>query len=376
MADEQYRWLNRDAAERLLSGEPLEAVDADTRAQADRLAGVLGALAAEASPASPPSAELPGEEAALTAFRSARTARAARSGQEDVADALDRGSRTHASAAVADAGLVRLGRTEAGGGRARWRRPVRYGLAAALAAGMLGGVPVAFGTGALPSPFPDDEPEPSVSISAAESDRPFLSPSPSDPQAEGDGNNEARGEPTPQDTLGGSAQDGEGDSGGDDGTDEDGEPDALGQHRGFSREWWNGVVSACRDVRDGKSLDTDRRRGLEDAAGGKGTEHLKKYCDGLLAGRENPGTRYPPGTGTGGDSGTSDSAGSSGGGEKDTRSGLDPDDDDEGDSDGGKGKGKGDGKGKGKGKGSGGSGGNDHRGQGGVLTEITGTDRL
>jgi hypothetical protein len=38
MADEQYRWLDRDTAERLLRGESLEAVDRPTRDQADRLA--------------------------------------------------------------------------------------------------------------------------------------------------------------------------------------------------------------------------------------------------------------------------------------------------------------------------------------------------
>ncbi|MCZ1001662.1 hypothetical protein O1M63_32260 [Streptomyces mirabilis] len=45
MADEQDKWLDRDAAERLLRGEPLEAVDADTQGRAKRLADVLGALA-------------------------------------------------------------------------------------------------------------------------------------------------------------------------------------------------------------------------------------------------------------------------------------------------------------------------------------------
>ena len=69
MADEQYRWLDRDAAERLLRGEPLEAVDAGTRDQVDRLAEALGALAAEPRLSSD---ELPGEAAALAAFRKAR----------------------------------------------------------------------------------------------------------------------------------------------------------------------------------------------------------------------------------------------------------------------------------------------------------------
>ncbi|MEU8033735.1 hypothetical protein AB0C13_34835, partial [Streptomyces sp. NPDC049099] len=71
MADEQDKWLNRETAERLLRGEPLEAVDASARDQAERLSRALGALAAEAAPAS---GELPGEQAALAAFRKAREA--------------------------------------------------------------------------------------------------------------------------------------------------------------------------------------------------------------------------------------------------------------------------------------------------------------
>ena len=64
MADEQYRWLDRDAAERLLRGEPLEAVDADTRERAEQLAEALGALATDPLPGG---VELPGEAAALAA---------------------------------------------------------------------------------------------------------------------------------------------------------------------------------------------------------------------------------------------------------------------------------------------------------------------
>ncbi|MER6694839.1 hypothetical protein ABT329_38990, partial [Streptomyces minutiscleroticus] len=70
MADEQDKWLNREAAERLLRGEPLECADAAVRARADRLAGTLRALAAGTPPTGP---ELPGEAAAVAAFRQART---------------------------------------------------------------------------------------------------------------------------------------------------------------------------------------------------------------------------------------------------------------------------------------------------------------
>ncbi|MEV5345471.1 hypothetical protein AB0L24_07360, partial [Streptomyces achromogenes] len=71
MADEQDKWLDRGTAERLLRGEPLEAVDPSARDQAERLARALGALSAEAAPAT---GELPGEQAALAAFRKAREA--------------------------------------------------------------------------------------------------------------------------------------------------------------------------------------------------------------------------------------------------------------------------------------------------------------
>ncbi|MCX4589724.1 hypothetical protein OG819_08120 [Streptomyces sp. NBC_01549] len=75
MADEQDKWLDRDAAERLLRGEPLEAVDADTQGRAKRLADALGALGALAPEPAPSSAELRGEAAALAAFRQARAGR-------------------------------------------------------------------------------------------------------------------------------------------------------------------------------------------------------------------------------------------------------------------------------------------------------------
>ncbi|QYX77888.1 serine/threonine-protein kinase [Streptomyces akebiae] len=401
MADEQYKWLNRDAAERLLRGEPLEAVDADTRDRAARLAEALGALTAEVAPVSSGSLELPGEEAALAAFRSARTARtpdfapsssvpAAFSPDDGRAVEPGRASRTHtASAPASDAGVVHLGRpgrpaAGADGRRARWGRPVRFGLAAAVAAGMLGGVTVAVGGGALTA-FRDDRPEPSATVSAGQSpDRPLLSPSP-DPQG-GDGRRGAWGDTSPEATGDGSAQ-GDAPSGdGTEGTDEDGRTGDSGQNDTPTREWWNKVLSACRDVRDGKDLSADRRRDLEDAAGGKGKGQLKRYCEGALAGgSDNPGTKWRPGAGTGtgqgSGSGTSDSGDSTGpaaGGDTKTRSGNDPDEDD--DSHPGKGHGRngaggGDGKnrpGNGKGgKGHGnkgnesgkGNGGNGHRSQ-------------
>ncbi|MDX3516551.1 hypothetical protein [Streptomyces scabiei] len=361
MADEQYRWLNRDAAERLLSGEPLEAVDAHVRARADRLAEALEALAAEAAPEPARDPELPGEEAALAAFRTARTARpgpAAHSGDSGRAADHGRGGRPHTTASpTADAGLVHLGRpvrTPAGPGgrRGRWGRPVRFGLVAAVAAGMFGGVTVVAGGGVL-SAFPGEEPEPSATVSAGSSpDRPLMSPSPN--TGKGDDRRGAWGgatpDPSPDATSkGGASGDGTG------GTDEDKRSGAGGQGDESSRQWRKNLLSACRDVRDGKELDADRRRGLEDAAGARGKGQLKRYCEGVLAGGTgNPGSSGKAkrwgGTGAGGGTGTgaSDGGGRTAGGDKAARTGNGSDDDD--DTHHGKGNGHRHGNGNGKGR--------------------------
>ncbi|EGX54587.1 hypothetical protein SZN_37201, partial [Streptomyces zinciresistens K42] len=99
MADEQYRWLDRETAERLLRGESLEAVDPADRDQAERLAKTLEALTAEPSLNS---TELPGEAAALAAFRMARADRA--SAAADLGSAAGPGS-----AEDTEVALVRLG---------------------------------------------------------------------------------------------------------------------------------------------------------------------------------------------------------------------------------------------------------------------------
>lgn len=276
------RWLDRETAELLLRGESLDAVDPAARDQAERLARTLGALAVE-----PPQTkvELPGEDAALTAFRAARSG-------HDVARAGfgGRGS-AHAarSAQSSDAGLVRLGRPASAVPGSRWGRPVRFGLTAVLAAGMLGGVAVAAGTGALRSPF-GDEPTPGASISAAvPPDRTPVSPSPTDTHGSGtptagagsdDSSGEAAGsgaQPTP------SAEAGDGTPGG-------------------SGTWWRGVASSCRAVRDGTPLASGRKRALEGAAGG--TTHVWTYCKGVLkhtgAGSDGKGTGKGTGTGRNG----------------------------------------------------------------------------
>ncbi|MEW2613141.1 hypothetical protein AB0937_23665 [Streptomyces sp. NPDC047880] len=256
MADEQYRWLDRETAERLLSGEPLGAVEGAGREQAEHLAEALGALSA-----TPPltSDELPGEAAAVAAFRKARAERAD-------ADAARADLGGQGAAEVADAGLVRIGTPgDRGTGTVRpprWARPVRLVLAAALAVGMVGGVALAAGTGALKAPFGEDEPHPGASVSASVThpERPLVSPSPSDA---------AQGGSTPDDDPGRGRHPQREDAAA-------GPGDPKARSGGDRDE----IVSACRDLRDGRRPDPDRRRALRDAAGGL---RVWKYCKGVLS---------------------------------------------------------------------------------------------
>lgn len=274
MADEQYKWLNRETAERLLRGEPLEAVDASARGQAERLAGALGALAVEATPAG---VELPGEEGALAAFRKAREAAA-----DQAAAAHGEGSqprRTGAAARPSDAGLIRIGaRPGPARGRTRRARPVRLALAAALAVGTVGGVAVAAGAGVLPVPFGGDDPGPAASVTAAGTPgQPLASPSaraaqggtsgPPAPSAPADGapaTGSARESPGTDPDRGGAT----------------GSADPAGRAPGP----WKGAPAACRDLRDGKELGPGRERRLEQTAGGHA--RVWTYCKGVLASTE------------------------------------------------------------------------------------------
>ncbi|MFE9096179.1 hypothetical protein [Streptomyces sp. NPDC007264] len=263
MADEQYGWLDKDAAERLLRGEPLDAVDPDTRARAARLAEALAALAAAPAPTGE---EAPGEAAALAAFRAARTG----------ADGEESCSGTSArpfAARSADAGLIRLGRPAASGGSSRWGRRVRFGLAAAVAAGMIGGVAVAAGTGVLPTPF-HDEPGPAASVSAAAtSPQPLLTPTPGGPRT-----------PAPGATSG--TRNGSSHREAGDGSAPSGRPGSGDEHAaGGAEQWWVAVRSSCRDLADGKGLGRERQRALEDAAGG--SARVKKFCRGVLDGKSD-----------------------------------------------------------------------------------------
>lgn len=295
MADEQYKWLDRDAAERLLNGEPLEAVDPGTRDQVDRLAAALGALTAGPQPTSD---ELPGEAAALAAFRKVRE------GGDGVAARPGRHGRARSAAHAADAGLVRIGRPAAHGRRTRWGRPTRFGLAAVLAAGMLGGVAFAAGTGVLPTPFTREHPGPAATATAARTpDRPVVSASPSPSPGVSGGNGTLVPVPdTPSGEPSGdtSASAGPGLPSAPPSPDADGNADRT-------REWWARTRSYCRDLLDGKDLDGERRRALEHVAGGGARVRL--YCSGVLG--RGQGTRDGSGgdSGDGGGQGTGDGSG-------------------------------------------------------------------
>ncbi|MGW0564495.1 hypothetical protein ACWDZ4_28790 [Streptomyces sp. NPDC003016] len=288
MADERYEWLDKGAAERLLRGEPVGPVGDHARAQAERLSAALDAVARAGGPES---GELPGEAAALAAFRKARAA------SPEVFSTVRGGRRAPAPV--------------------RWGRPVRVGLAGALAGVALGGVAVAAGTGVLPGPFGRDA-DPAPASSAAATPHP-ASPGTADrePGAPGEPAPGATGTPggadgTPGSGTGGAERDGDGESDGESGgthdsspgpdtgtpttgpgsADADADADAGAPGTGDSSDpasrpgsgdWYRKTAKACQDYRTG-DLAPDRERRLEAAA--KGADRVERFCDRLLEGAD------------------------------------------------------------------------------------------
>ncbi|MFD3493423.1 hypothetical protein ACFWWB_23120 [Streptomyces sp. NPDC058690] len=346
MADEQYEWLDKDAAERLLRGEPVDPVDGHERTEAARL---MAALAA-ARGARTADGELPGEAAALAAFRAVPRAARAR-GRSETQAAQAAGYATQSSepgqpeqtgqpgrgvhpGPPETLGAIRIGPASSarssssfvaapsGGGMRsrRWRRPLRFGLAASLAGFALGGVAVAAGTGVLPGPFGGHaDPLPASSVSAPASpgelgsgptsDRtpvaPPVSPGPDTsrdpvvPSTPGDGTRKGDGAANDQDGRGGTEGDGHGDdvdaaprSG--DGTARD--STSGGGRDGTSGKWLGRTVRACRDYRDG-DLDADRRRRLVVMARGAG--NLDRFCKRVLERPDGDGGYAQQGSGSG-----------------------------------------------------------------------------
>lgn len=258
MADESYRWLDLETAERLLRGESLEAVDAAARDQAERLAKTLEALTSEPAP---PGTELPGEEGALAAFRKVRADRA------DDWVSPPASVRHRSGGDPADAGLVRIGAPDPQAARPRRRRPAHFALAAVLAAGVVGGAAAVAATGVL-APSGHGEPEPGSSVSAdVTPNRPLVTPTPG-----------ATGvAPSPEGSPSGGA--GSRDTArGDTGAAPDAGSDGPGARAGRD---WKGAAAACRDLSAGKKLNDDRRRSLEGAAGG--SPRVWTYCKGVLS---------------------------------------------------------------------------------------------
>lgn len=266
------RWLDRGTAERLLRGESPENVDATARDQAERLAETLAALSARPTPAD---IELPGEEAALAAFRKVRADRA-----DDWVSPPVRGRHRATGAGPADAPLVRIGAPDPQAAGPRRRRSVHFGLAAALAAGVVGGAAIVAGTAVL-AQSGDDDPDPGASVSAAVTpDRPLISPSPLSPEITPSPDGAPTGATGSRDTARGDTGAGS---------------EGLGVRPDGD---WSGAASACRDMRDGKNLDSSRKRSLEGAAGGP--LRVWKYCKGVLSeGAAKAGPDGRKGTGRG-----------------------------------------------------------------------------
>ncbi|MFF9024062.1 hypothetical protein [Streptomyces eurythermus] len=285
MADEQDKWLDRETAERLLRGESLEAVDPCARDQAERLSRALGALSAEAAPAT---GELPGEQAALAAFRKAREA-----AEAERTAAAHAPSAARAPAPGADADLIRIAAPACTGipvRRPRRVRPARLALAAALAAGTLGGVAVAAGSGALPTPFGDAGPRPTATAGTT-AGRSLASPSPRAVPDDGKRTGAPATKGTPGDRAEGSHGAGPGGTRGQDsGTGRD-TASGTGSPSVTPGTGWLRDADACRALRDGEDLDAGRRRALEHLAGG--AARVSRYCDVLLsAGGRSPGSGH------------------------------------------------------------------------------------
>jgi hypothetical protein len=293
MADERYEWLDKDAAERLLRGEPVDPVGGRSCTDAERLVAALDAAARATRPAT---AELPGEAAALTAFRTA--ARSARAGTRANAEGRSAGAEMLAPVRIeaAAGGSVPYATAPAASGRtrpARWSRPVRFGLVASLAGCALGGVAVAAGTGMLPGPFGGSTPLPAASVSAEATPEelgsglttdktaqpPPASPKggsttpPASPSAPAENRDHARSGRTTEPGGGDKRKPGGAATGSPDGKRNESPGNAA------SGDWYAKALKACRDYRDG-SLSEQRRRKLEALA--DGARNLDRFCDRVI----------------------------------------------------------------------------------------------
>ncbi|MER6105300.1 hypothetical protein ABT115_24075 [Streptomyces sp. NPDC001832] len=359
MADEHYEWLDEDAAERLLRGEPVDPVGGDSCTEAERLAAVLDAARA----VRPATGELPGEAAALAAFRAAahsahaktRAANPQAKGHDETGEPVPADVLEPVHIRPASGGFAQDSSTSsAASGRTRSlgrSRPVRFGLVASFAGCALGGVAVAASTGMLPGPFGGHTPVPAATVSAAPtpgelgsggvtdvspSAPPLASPKtepstpPADPSARtgdrgsgraGEGDDKDEDDRKPDGTASESSngtEDGhrrDGTENGDRSDDSDSGKQPDGSGNGTPGDWYARTLKACRAYRDGR-LDDEGRRYLEALA--KGARNLDRFCDRVIAkdtnGQNSPGSDGGgEQSGRGEKSGDGDSNGDSGG---------------------------------------------------------------
>lgn len=297
MAHERETWLDHGIAELLLRGDPVETTDEHAQAQADRLAR---ALEEAVRVAYADSAELPGEAAALAAFRQS-VGTAGRTGARSWDTCAD--SRTDDDGI----GTVRLAPERRGIRLPSFGRPLRLGLAAAMAGCALSGV--AAGAGFLYAPSAGEgPPRPSDSISDALTPEPLVSESPS---------SSLNPPPLSSDPAGGTDSDAPGASsdamtGG--AADKDKKSQATGDSwkNGAGQKWYAKLVQACQEYRDG-TITAEKRKLLEDAA--KGPQGVSRLCKQVLSGDgRHDGAAGTGGGGHGGSGNGGGSGGSSGGG--------------------------------------------------------------
>ncbi|MEU7238598.1 hypothetical protein [Streptomyces sparsogenes] len=337
--DHRYSWLDDDAAERLLRGEPAWAGPSDSdgggngrsdrsREEAERLAAVLGAVAEASRPAAGGAADgqaaLPGEEAAVAAFRAARAEQAERAQRAGRTGRTVRGARLGTGGGSDTHGVFRMARPSGEpGGQARLRRPLHMGLVAALAGCALSGFAVATAAGVLPFGRHDGAPGPTVSMPAGgttgeRSAAPRISPDGGTPPGTGGSADHDAGGGVSRGGDGSRTSPGQG--AGDDGTDTDddksqdkgqdkgkGADDSASQGSpGTSGNGW--AVTLCRqylaaESGDAAAIDAKDLRKLEKAAGSPTAIH--GYCAAVV---DDGGEGTPR---SGGDSG--DNGGNSGG---------------------------------------------------------------
>lgn len=327
MADERDEWLDKDTAERLLRGEPVEVAHEHARIQAEQLSRALGDLL---DVANANAADTPGEAAALAAFRRARGAAVPR--EADAWPGVEAEGTAADGADTADVlGTVRL----APAPRVRavpfpFGRPVRRGFVAAVALCALCTVAFAAGTGVL-HPFGgkrDPLPASSVTENQTPLPRPLLSGVPDSPSAvipsedpSGSGTG-GLGPDQPSATGGAGSPDGPEADGNakdaGDGPHNEAATPGYGYGRpGQGAKWYAATLDACRDYRSGR-LDPQRTKELESATKGpKGAAH---FCSRLLNGEGGGfegGAKDHYGDHDNGGIGGTDGGGSAGGGSGD-----------------------------------------------------------